>query len=269
MGNVCKKMVIGFIVHKPEESFYSRLKAIDNAKVPAFVYDNSPELVTTKKIVSQLSHVRYISSEKNVGLGIGLYELCRSAYFENFESLLFFDQDTKFNLDTISFIKKFFIEHNADLVKNYSTVCFSGAQEHNQSYAGHELCLDVDFAINSGSLFFLENLEKIGWHNPSYFVDGVDYEFCLRSHIVGFKIGKFLSTPFFDHVAEQPDEVIEIFGKGLLIRKYSAARIKDAVHSYIRLIQTATSKGQFRFAMLFCRSFLIYIFGQILARVPR
>ncbi|MBR7784688.1 hypothetical protein KDM89_21375, partial [Undibacterium sp. LFS511W] len=71
---------------------------------------------------------------------------------------------------------------------------------------------DVLVAISSGSMFFLENLKLIGWHNQTYFVDGVDYECCLRARQYGLKIGKCGDTPGFDHVSEQPDKVFAIFG---------------------------------------------------------
>lgn len=269
MRNVEKKMAIGFIVYQPESSFYRRLEKINGAKLTTFVYDNSPEMSKTKELISCLPYVHYFSSGKNVGLGLGLYEICRNASQKNFESLLFFDQDTKFNLETISFIEKIFITNKEDLEKNYSSLCFSGAQEVNQGNSSTPLYLDVDLTINSGSLFFLKNLKRMGWHNPTYFVDGVDYEFCLRSHIAGFKIGKFFNTPYFDHETEQPDDVVTILGKRILIRKYSTIRVKDGFRSYIRLIYSSVIRGQFKFTFLFFRSFLIYIFGQVMARILR
>ena len=269
MLNVNKKMAIGFIVFKPESSFFDRLVEIDQAQITTFIFDNSPGLTATRDFVSQLSCRHYFSSGINVGLGVGLYELCHRAHQENFESLLFFDQDTKFNLETIAFIRNFYSEMGLELVSKHSAICFSGAQEQTRDHVGHQSHVDVDLVINSGSLFFLKNVEKMGWHNQSYFVDGVDYEFCLRSHIAGLRVGKFLNTPYFDHESEQPDKVVTILGKRLLIRKYSLARVRDGFHSYLRLIYSAVRSGQFKYVFLFCRSFLIYIFGQLLARISR
>lgn len=269
MGPNTQKMAVGFIVYKPELSFYERLNLINAAGIPFFIYDNSPEFGETKCLADSYSLARYLSSGKNAGLGVGLSDLCQVACKENFEVVLFFDQDTVFNLETISYIKNYLHKFKLDLEVNYSAIAFSGVQSNNSNSDENEMVADVDLIINSGSLFFLKNIEKIGWHNKSYFVDGVDYEFCLRSHAAGFKTGKHLNTPFFDHETEQPDKIIKIFGKRLLIRKYSVSRMKDASSSYFRLIYSALSMGQIRFAILFSRSFLIYIFGQILARTIR
>jgi len=268
MGVNQPKMAIGFVIYGPEKSFYERLELIDKVGAPFYVYDNSPEIVDAKVRMESLLHGRYLSSGKNEGLGVGLSDLCQSAYQENFDGLLFFDQDTGFNLKTISFIQSFMNENFTFFFKDYSAILFSGAQANDLKNQNDPPLVTVDFAINSGSLFILTNLEKLGWHNKDYFVDGVDYEFCLRSHVAGFKIGKHFNTPCFDHESEQPDQVVTVFGKRLLIRKYSYMRIKDAIHSYIRLVFQALANGKWIFAIKIIRSFLIYIAGQVLSRLP-
>ncbi len=145
------------------------------------------------------------------------------------------------------------------MANTYSTIVFSGG-------AGG-VFKDVNLAINSGSLFFLKNVKKLGWHNETYFVDGVDYEYCFKSYLAGFKIAKYSGVPSFDHESEQPDKIITIFGKRLLIRKYSKARVKDSVHSYFRLLYSALRLGDFKFLYIFLRSLMIYVFGQLLARL--
>lgn len=255
-----KKLAIGSVIYRPEKSFFDRLELINQSGIPFFVYDNSPEIPASKKILDSLINTTYLALGKNQGLGVGLARVCQSAYQQGFDALLFFDQDTGFNLQTISFIQNYFYS-NPIVTQTHSVIVFSSEESSAQE--------DVYLAINSGSLFFLKNVEKIGWHNPTYFVDGVDYEFCLRSHIAGFKIGKCFNTPYFDHETEQPDDVVTIFGKRLLIRKYSPTRIKDGFCSYIRLIYFSVIRGQFKFTFLFFRSCLIYIFGQVLARILR
>ena len=268
MGGNQPKIAIGFVIYRPESSFYERLELIEKAGISFYVYDNSPEIPYAKLKIESLLHARYISSGKNEGLGVGLSDLCQGAYQEDFDGLLFFDEDTGFHLKTISFIQSFMNENIGYLLEKYSAVAFSGAQSNTSKKGNDKLFFDVDFAINSGSLFILKNLEKLGWHNKSYFVDGVDYEFCLCSHIAGFRVGKYFDTPYFDHESEQPDRVVTIFGKRLLVRRYSASRIQDALHSYLRLIYTSITSFELTYAFLFVRSMSIYLFGQILSRLP-
>jgi hypothetical protein len=48
--------------------------------------------------------------------------------------------------------------------------------------------------ISSGSLFNLNILKKINWNNVKYFVDGVDYEFCLRANKMGYLLQRIGSA---------------------------------------------------------------------------
>jgi rhamnosyltransferase len=265
MGNNQTKMAIGFVIYRPEKSFYERLELINQVGVQFYVYDNSPEIIDAKIKIESLLHARYLCSGKNEGLGVGLSELCQTAYKDEFDELLFFDQDTGFNLKTISFIQSFLNDNITSLIENYSAITFSGSQASNLK--NNSPMVNVDFTINSGSLFLLRNLKKMGWHNKTYFVDGVDYEFCLRSHAAGFRIAKYSNTPCFDHESEQPDRVVTFFGKRLLIRKYSYIRVRDAVYSYVRLIIQALAYGEWIYSIKIMRSFLIYIAGQILSRI--
>ncbi len=122
-------------------------------------------------------------------------------------------------------------------------------------------------AISSGSLFNLPALKKIGWHNEDYFVDCVDYELCLRARRCGFKIGLIKNAPDFDHVTEQPDQTVTLFGKKLLVRRYSATRIKDALRAYLKLIVVGVFQNRPRDTYALTRSLGLYIFGQLTSRL--
>lgn len=253
-----KKLAIGSVIYQPEKAFFDRIKLINQNQISLFIYDNSPESSSSLKCINSLANITYLTAGKNQGLGVALARLCQSAYQQGFDALLFFDQDTDFNLQTISFIQNYFHSH-PNFSKAYSVIVFSG---------GEVSCLkDVNLAINSGSLFFLKNVKKIGWHNETYFVDGVDYEFCFKSHLAGLKIAKYSGVPYFDHESEQPDKVSVIFGKRFLFRKYSKERISDSIRSYLRLLYSAFKLVDLKFFCIFLRSLTIYLFGQLLARL--
>jgi rhamnosyltransferase len=127
----------------------------------------------------------------------------------------------------------------------------------------------VRLAISSGSLFNLKVLQQIGWHNEKYFVDCVDYELCLRARRCGFKIGLIRNTPDFDHVTEQPDRTLNLLGKELLVRRYSATRIKDALGAYLKLILGGLFQNTPSDTWALTRSLGLYIFGQLAARMMK
>ena len=124
-------------------------------------------------------------------------------------------------------------------------------------------------SINSGSLFFLENLKKIGWMNENYFVDCVDYEFCLNSSNNRLKIGECSNTPGFDHDSEQEDVKYCIFGKDRKLRQYSTKRVLDAVGASLKLFLKSLITGNNAFTIAITRSLAGYVFWQLMSRILR
>jgi rhamnosyltransferase len=126
---------------------------------------------------------------------------------------------------------------------------------------------DELLAINSGSLFILENVKLLGWHNDGYFVDGVDYAFCLKAAKKGLKIGRcHKPIPGFDHTTEQADHDLLFFGRTLRIRRYPMERIGDVVFSNIKLIAKSLYWKKFNYTIRFFRLLVIYLLYQSLAR---
>ena len=258
------RFAIGFVTYFPEVTFYSRLQWLSNLGIDVYVYDNSPNVDSGLLTEVNLPNIKYFQSGQNAGLGLGISKISQEAFSDGHKNFLFFDQDTGFSSETLEFIDQFIENNRQKLCLNYAAIVFKA--ETNKAVLS-AVVEDVLVAISSGSLFFLENLKSIGWHNQTYFVDGVDYECCLRARHYGLKIGKCGNTPGFDHVTEQPDKVFTVLNKKILLRQYSSVRIRDTLTSYRRLIISAIKYGDLYFAGAMLRSFAIYSAGQILSRI--
>lgn len=226
-----------------------------------YVFDNSPFGVQLSRPIQNNSNICYLTAGKNVGIGYSLSTLCATAYAHGYPHLLFLDQDTGISGQTLEFIEAFPQSLPTDIQPQYAALVFSGHKGANHSVQ------EVRLAISSGSLFNLAALQQIGWHNEKYFVDCVDYEFCVRARRCGFKIGLISNTPDFDHVTEQPDQIVNLFGKQLLVRRYSATRIKDALGAYLKLILGGLFQNSPSDTYTLARSMGLYIFGQLTARL--
>ncbi len=278
VGNVDNIMkydfAIGFVIYCPSADFIARIELLDLLGCKIYVYDNSPEHSLTRQYNCKSSSISYFTSGKNLGLGIGLSTICAQAYYDSFPTLLFFDQDTIFNQETINYIQEYCSKNLKHIQNKYSLIVFSESDcqiesKFDKPDTSKFNIVDISLAISSGSLFILENLKKLGWHNEKYFVDGVDYEICLRSLANNLKIGKCFNTPGFDHSSEQPDKPYKIFDTSLSLRRYSLIRIIDTTKSNARLIFSSLRIGQFKFALSIMRSYAIYAAAQILARIVR
>lgn len=263
-----RHIAVGFLVYNPGESVVRRIEMAHAAGFFLYIFDNSPQRETVRRLSRRLPETRYITCGRNVGVGCGLASICAQAYYDDFLALLFFDQDTVFERQTLEFIEEFYVSNPA-LGATHSAVVFNAKQAAKCGNSPRFAHRDVLLAISSGSLFFLDNLRRLNWHNPSYFVDCVDYEFCLNSSNNGLKVGKCSVTPGFDHDTEQADATYAVFGKQRRLRRYSAARIADTTVASARLLYTSLTSGNVAFATAIIRSFLGYLLWQVVCRVVR
>lgn len=258
------ELAVGFVIYHPTGEFYRRLKMASSAGFKLYVFDNSPSETKVKDITKYCSNIKYITAGKNLGLGVGLSVINATAYYEEYSSLIFFDQDTEFTVETLSYIYRFYCSKKSDGIEKYAVVMFTSRTD--DSKLEYEV-KDVLVTISSGSLFILDRLVKLNWHNEKYFVDGVDYEVCLRARLKGFKVGVCHNTPGFDHAIEQPDKFVRLCGKSIPLRRYNVTRIFDAMGAYSKLIFSAVKSLDFKFAGKMLRSCAIYVLGQVLSRV--
>jgi rhamnosyltransferase len=253
--------VVGLVLYHPQDNLFVRIEKLISLRYRLYIFDNAPFGNEHSFTARDDPNITYLTAGKNVGIGYALSTLCATAYAHGYPQLLFLDQDTGISAQTLEFIETFPKSLPTDLQQQYAALVFNGqpATEH--------AVQEVRLAISSGSLFNLKVLKQIGWHNEKYFVDCVDYELCLRARHCGFKIGLIRNTPDFDHITEQPDQTINLFGKQLLVRRYSATRIKDALGAYLKLILGGLFQNRPSDTWALTRSLGLYIFGQLTARL--
>lgn len=259
-----REIAVGFIVYKPENGFIERLQRTISEGFNVYIFDNSPSESSVRDFCLGEKKVKYLTLDRNVGLGLGMRSICTQAYYEGNSALIFFDQDTVYQSETLDFIEKYYLEH-LQMEATHSAIVFGADISIIASDVG---CFqNVDVAINSGSLFFLKNLKRLGWHNEKYFVDGVDYEFCLKSKKNGMKVGTYMCTPGFDHSSEQADEKYRIFQKTYVFRAYPLFRIVDVIKSSFKLILSALLSLELKFAAIILKFFSAFMVFQLLSRI--
>lgn len=257
-----RKIAIGFVIYDPCTNQLNRMHEASGLGYPVYVFDNSPEKINAKQFAENRGNIVYLTCGKNVGLGRGMASVCSQAYYDQNPALVFFDQDTVFNRVTLDFIDDFY-KKNLNLVAEYSAILFNSKNYVGIDAVDRMQLKDVSLAINSGSLFFLENLKKMNWHNDAYFVDCVDYDFCLNSQINGFKIAEFSATPGFDHSTEQDDSEYLLLGRTFLMRAYSRRRVLDTFSASCKLLFQSLVSRRFKFFFQIFKLFFVYMSTQL------
>ena len=260
---------IGFITYKPVAGFYDRVALALREQLHVYIVDNSPDTTDAARLVAMLAadqgqRLHYMTPGRNAGLGTGLACLCATAAAHGHQELLFFDQDTSFTTETLHHMQAFVAGPLAALRSTHAAVVFRGADPRLTAGTVHDTLL----AISSGMLVVLANARRMGWHDHSFFVDGVDYEFCLNARAHGLRIGICPGAPGFDHESEQPDVPKRFLGRVWRLRRYALRRIVDSLSAYLRLaLRSAGRLDATAFATVM-RSASIFVLGQLLARVP-
>jgi len=259
-----RKIAIGFVIYIPPSNVFERFSIALAKGFSVYVFDNSPSFA--KEFPPNLHELKYATYGRNVGLGIGLSHICDQAYRDGHSALLFFDQDTVFNTATLSCVEDYYTQNTAAF-SAYSAIAFNSKNYSRAAVDPRECFRDVLLAINSGSLFNLTNAKKMNWHNKNYFVDCVDYEYCLNSMKHNFKIGEYSCASGFDHSTEQDEMRYKIFGRTYPMRAYATRRVLDKITASARLIVDSVLSGQLRFAAMIIRLVLVYVAIQLFVRI--
>jgi rhamnosyltransferase len=172
-------MIIGVIVtYNPiiselKENVNSIFTQVDKL----VIFDNSSDNQIQLSPFSDIPKISLFLSKTNVGLGEAYNTIIR-LYKNDFDYLVTFDQDTKIPDFLIKNLLTFFEIQNVGIVGP----SFEKAKNINDSFQ------DVDFLIQSSSIFKMNLFSEIGLFNAEYFIDSIDFEFCLRAKLCGFRV---------------------------------------------------------------------------------
>lgn len=263
-----KQLIIGIVLYEPTKFSITRIRQIALSGYRIILFDNS---TFENRDFQDFNNIIYIHSTVNVGLSGGIDFIVKKAFDLQYFSLLNFDQDTIFTNKTLLFVEDVINKYilSEKLGSNLITVGFrdfkkTGTKQvlsiQNLSYNYSE----VDFTINSGSLYLLEFYNKFKWFDKNYFVDGLDYSFCLQSNKYGYKILECYETPDLNHTTEQDDTFLKIFNFKIRGRKYSFKRNIDFIYSHIKLMLQSIVNLQTRHFIFLLKSFMIYCTIQFL-----
>ena len=229
------------------------LRNIKNAKLAGFipiVYLNSVNEEYLKEL--EKLDVIIIGDNSNVGLGRAFNDVETYFTLHSIEHFIYFDQDTVVEQSGWNYIKSTYLNFFKDDI---------GMLYFNNHISND----DLSVVIGSGCAFSLKVLSVTGYHDRFYFVEGVDYEFCLRLKAHGYKIKSVLLNAI-DHSTLQ-DKTEKIFlGKKIDVRCYGSRRLSDFNKSHFRLIKKAIKLGQYKLLFFFIKSFIVFNLKELFNR---
>lgn len=197
-------VLINIVLYQPDKeklldlikicSQYNKIKILlfDNSESPLFKFDLNENIIL-------------FQSWKNVGIGGAHYAACKMAETENFDFILFLDQDSQLPSSFLEDMLAGFFS----LKKIYPRLCAIGPSWRDPEFKKSRVLKDKlrnllkapnlnQVIISSGMLIWVPTIKDIGYPKKEYFIDLVDTEWCLRALYKKYEIFK-LSHVFMLH----------------------------------------------------------------------
>lgn len=181
------KIYAGIVSYNPElKRLKENISVIQNQISAVVVFDNgSDNIDEIRNLISELTNVEFIRSEKNLGIAGALNQLMQWGYEKGYDWMLSLDQDSVCEKDFVAGMTPYLtIEKNLGVVAPVIVDRNVGVVGHNpKSEYAH-----VNTCITSGAFSKISAWKKIGEYDESMFIDSVDFEYCYRMRKYGYGV---------------------------------------------------------------------------------
>jgi rhamnosyltransferase len=189
------------------EVLFNNIKSYSGHVDEVLLIDNSTKLEIKNQIQEYCGKYQFIyhSMNGNKGIASALNVGFDYAIRNSTEWVLTMDQDSSFFSDLEGF-KSFIKDQNcSDLMSLVPVYDFNNSGKINRNDTSNLI-----IAPQSGNLVSLSNYVKIGPFREDYFIDFVDYEYCLRAKSKGLVLHQ-INTVILNHQAGV-NKIVSFFG---------------------------------------------------------
>lgn len=176
------------------------LEALMKQTKKILLIDNGSE--NFKEIKKLNSNLIILSNKKNLGIAKALNQALNFAYKNGYEWILTLDQDSIISESLIkSYLDFLFYNKENKKIGILAPKIIDNNIDNNVEKINKKIKLNIEeplTVITSGSLINVKIAKEIGGFLDFLFIDSVDFEFCLRMRINGYKIFK-LNNCYIDH----------------------------------------------------------------------
>lgn len=212
------------ILYNPGNEVIDNIKSyIENVEI-MYVYDNSEKQnLALKAELEKMSNVIYISSGVNDGIAKAVNITGKMALEAGMDWLVTFDQDSYAEEGMLVQMKEY---ADSNMCSN-DTGIISPSYSYNSSEVHGNYNINYSFfdkVMQSGAMNNLRIMEATGGYDEKLFIDQVDYEYCIRIRLAGYKIVKVNNALLRHNTYDSNVEIKYIDGYKIYINKYSDNR---------------------------------------------
>ena len=220
------------LVHNVESAYLAGLKI--------YIYNNG----ISDDIIHALSKfpVHLLGTGQNDGLGIAFATFEDSCLTRN-DFYIYLDQDSSLELEDWRFIASNYLRHFHS--RNVGMLHISGNRPR------------LSIFTSSGSIFSGAIIRDYVKHDPSFFVEGLDYSYCYDIFRENLIVDSFRLKSF-DHLTHQDGVTVHVLGKPFVFRTYSNRRVLDFFCAHLRLMFRCALSFHLHYLLYFTRSLILW-----------
>ena len=182
---IMPKLVVIIILYNPTEENINHILFLQKFNHFIYIYDNSENIKSIFKTFHQFNNIKYFNDGKNEGIPSRLNQGCKLAIEENFDWVMFLDQDTIFTEHHfIDYIARSFNLNVNEPNAFYSAYYVEGYLKNENS---NENYCELNCMITSTCLMPLSIYEKIGNFDEKLFIDFTDLDYSIRANYINIK----------------------------------------------------------------------------------
>ena len=209
----------GIITYNPDiELLRKNLNSIYNQVENVVVFDNgSSNQHQIVDLLLDFDNCDLITESQNKGIAYALNRVCDWSVNKGYNWILTLDQDSLSPHNLINVLSKYtgkdiaIVSPNINY-KNNEAFCIKSDKESEE----------VNWVITSASLTNLSVWKEIHGFDEWLFIDGVDFDYCLRANKMGYKVIRSYETELFHELGNL--RCIKLFGKVIYVTNHSAIR---------------------------------------------
>lgn len=179
-----KKIAAMVVWYNPDAEIKKNIKSYINEVDKLYIIDNSFNN-NYMLLENEDSKIVYLPQYKNLGISKALNIGCELAIQEGFDWILTMDQDSVFCENSFFKIKKFLEDNNNE---NVGIICPRYHYIHEKLKGESKKNIELKKVITSGNLLSLNAYKNVGKFNENFFIDQVDFEYCMRLIKKNYKI---------------------------------------------------------------------------------
>lgn len=221
---------VGIVTYNPDVNrLKDNLEAVlenDSIDIVVIVDNNSKNRHDILELVNDNANIMFIPLDDNKGIAYALNTICLQAQARGDKWVLTLDQD--------SIPQPHMADELLAFVEEGIGILCPRTEDRNmgrQYTTSTQGCDKIDYVITSGNLVNVKAWEQVGKFDESLFIDGVDFDFCLRLHQFDYTIARINHLYILHEVGH--GKSIKILNRQISIMNHAPLRLYYIARNYL------------------------------------